>query len=176
MKKPGYFHQGDECKTGGYNWVDHQLYCWRQNWHVPIWTRSQALTPKIINSFKAGVLSYSFLVIKEICSIPVFIFKYREPINFWVTGLNVRHIYPETLFDILKARRGTVTMMLIDKQRVIDTQQIVLNSEILDYFLGSVKYQSDIIFSNKGYLKSLSKVLEKNPRELFIKGRKGHLI
>lgn len=174
MLKPGYIQAGETCRTDGYRWLNSQNFCWRLNWHIPVSREGLIVTDDVIKCFRQGIVSYSFLTTTCPCEIPVFIFKFPAPINYWYAALNARKIYPESLFHVLQDSRKTINLLLIDKNRVLISKIIEIDIGIMELFLHSVRNQAKLFYTEKEYLECNKILANSNPAALYLKGTKKH--
>jgi len=71
-QKPGFFKVGDRCRTGAYGWFDNRLYCWRLNWHVPVWKSTIEIDNDFVTAFREGIKEYSFVEVSGLVPLPMF--------------------------------------------------------------------------------------------------------
>ena len=173
-QEPGVFTIGQKCSVGGYNWSDNRIHCWRLNWHVPIWKQGLRIDDMFINSFRKGILGYSFVEIKGPCNLPVFIFRFHPPIDYWHGVANARLIHPERLFDVKEKANRDMILLLIKNNRVIDTINVLIDEPIMGKYYESISRQAASVYSIADFNKA-NKTFTQNLKikELYMAGQKG---
>jgi len=140
-QKPGFFKVGDRCRTGAYGWFDNRLYCWRLNWHVPVWKSTIEIDNDFVTAFREGIKEYSFVEVSGLVPLPMFTFRFEEPIGFWHAIVNGQIIHPEHYYEVLKGNRATIQLLLVNNNKVIDTLPIEVGGMIMGKFYKSLSEQ-----------------------------------